>query len=170
MQVRRSHAPCIACAALALGLVPASAAASDDQQASPLVAVVDADPLELARVVARVGDPPVRASLAAGRPSAERLAAVRGASWLRAPELALPELVAMLEGRDSELAPAAARAVVQIAMRLDVDELARREVLPETLAAVRARLLAAAERGALRADIRAMAAEAAARLAAAGVP
>lgn len=135
-----------------------------------LATVADADPLELARVASRLGDEAVLGSLDARRPVAERLAAVRAAAWLRAPERALPALVDLLAGRDSELAPAAALSVVRVANALDADALARREVLVAELAPVRARLAAMANAATLRADLRALAGEAGAALGAAGVP
>jgi hypothetical protein len=138
--------------------------------ASQLLALRSADPLELARVVARVGDSAVLALLAADKPVATRLAAVRAAAWLRQPEQALGTLAELLAGRDSELAPAAARAALQIAQGLDADALAQREVAPAQLTQVLVALLRASELPRVRPDLRAMAAAAAEQLRAAGVP
>lgn len=135
-----------------------------------LTMVADADPLELARVASRLDDQTVLRSLDPQAPVAERLAAVRAAVWLRAPECALGPLVELLAGRDSELAPAAAASLVRVANTLDAGALARREVLVGDLAPVRARLAAIAQDGTRRADLRALAGEAAAALGAAGVP
>lgn len=153
-------------AAVALG----SGGARGEPPSVSLVAVAGADALEVGRVARRLGDVAVLEAMGQGQPVAERLAAVRAAPWLDAPERALAPLVALLAGRDSELAPAAARAVATIAGALDADALARREVLPESLAPVRASLAQAAEQETLRADIRVLAGEAAFQLAAAGVP
>jgi hypothetical protein len=83
---------------------------------------------------------------------------------MKAPESVLPRLAALIEGRDSELAPAAARAVAQIANLLDGDELQRREIAVHELAEVRERLASAGNNELLRADIRLYAAQAAAAL------
>lgn len=165
----RSHAR--AWAGIVFGvLVSVGVPVRADGPGARLTAVADADPIELARVAGALGDSAVLAAMSEGRPGAERLAAVRAAPWLDAPELALDLLVRLLVGRDSELAPSAARAVARIAAALDADTLARREVLPESLSAVRAKLTEAVERETLRADIRVLAAEAAFQLSAAGVP
>lgn len=155
-------------AAAAIVVCALTGTARGDGAGAKLVAA-GTDPLEVGRFVAVLGDAAVLTALGEAAPAVERLAAVRAARWLAAPEQALAPLAAILEGRDSELAPSAARAVAAIAAGLDADALARREVLPEELSAVRERLLAAAERSTLRADIRTSAAEAAAALAAAGV-
>jgi hypothetical protein len=90
------------------------------------VATLTADPLDVARVVARLGDDAVLAALASDEP-ARRLAAVRASVFLGAPEAALPGLVALAAGRDPDLAPAAAMALLDIARALTPDGLARRE-------------------------------------------
>lgn len=155
---------------LGVALVGAALAAHADAPVPSLAAVGDADPLELARVVSRLGDAAVLRSLGSGRPVAERLAAVRAAPWLGAPERALPPLIELLAGRDSELAPAAGLSVARVASVLDADALARREVRVAELAPVRARLVEVAQNDALRADLRAFADAAAAALRAIGVP
>jgi hypothetical protein len=138
--------------------------------ADALLAVRDADPLELARVVARVGDDAVLRLLAAEHGVAVRLVAVRAAPWLREPERALVRIAELAGGRDSELAPAAARAALRIARALDADGLARREVAPDTLSAALAALLRVAQQPHVRHDLQRMAGAAAAQLRAAGVP
>ena len=138
--------------------------------AEALLAVADADPLELARVVERFGDAELRALLARPRDVAACLAAVWAAPQLRRPELALEALVSLAEGRDSLLAPAAARAALTIAVRLDADTLAARELPATELGAVRAALLSLAARATAGADVRLAAATAAEALAAASVP
>jgi hypothetical protein len=163
-------------AAVVLGacalLVQAAAAQRADagRAAAALTAVAGADPLELARVAARLGDDAVLALLAPDQPAAVRVAAVRASPWLREPERALARIAAWVSGRDSELAPAAARAALLIARGLDADVLARREVAPAELSDALAALLHAAELAHVRQDLQRMAAAAAAQLVAAGVP
>jgi hypothetical protein len=157
--------------AVALGSAGSGAHADEDLvSVADLAAVRDADPLELARIGARLGDGTVVRAIASGGAVAERLAVVRVAPWLLAPESALPSLVTLLASRDSELAPAAARSVARIVAALDADTLGRREVMSADLAPVRAALRAAANDASLRADVRVLAGEAAAGLDAAGVP
>jgi hypothetical protein len=141
-----------------------------EDAAAALLAVDDADPLELARIVHRFGDASILVLLEAERPASVRLAAVRAAPWLAEPEQALPALSAMIATRESDLAPAAARATLHIARLLDADALSRHELLPAELRAVVTRLRTAAEQGWVREDLRLMAALAAAQLEAAGVP
>jgi hypothetical protein len=135
-----------------------------------LVAVVDADPLELARVAQRFGDLAIANLLAPATETAVRLAAVRASPWLRAPERALAALAEIASGRDSELAPAAARAAQQIAQRLDAAALARRECLTVELTPALVVLRALGEREHAAPHVRAYAWAAAAQLIAAGVP
>jgi hypothetical protein len=149
---------------------PAHAADGERSVAAALLAVADADPLELGRVVERFGDARVRALLSKPADVAPCLAAVRAAPMLRRPELALEPLLRLSEGRDSLLAPAAARAALAIAAGLDADALAAREVAVSELAPTRAALLALAARATVGADIRLAAATAAEALAAAGIP
>lgn len=138
--------------------------------ASALVAVNDADPLELARVVHRYGDSAILALLDTAQPTAARLAAIRATPWLAQPEDALTLLVREVASRDAELAEAAARALLAIAQRLDVATLERREQSPSALGPVVASLDALAGQTWIRADLRALAASAVAQLRAAGAP
>jgi hypothetical protein len=117
-----------------------------------------------------VGDDAVLALLAPEHGVAVRLAAVRAAPWLREPERALAAIAELAGGRDSELAPAAARAALRIARALDAEALARREVPPAALSGALAGLLRVAQAEHVRADLQRMAAAAAAQLSAAGVP
>jgi hypothetical protein len=162
-------------AALLLGVIALRAPHGTAQRgrsaaADALLAVHDADPLELARVAARVGDDAVLALLAPEHGVAVRLAAVRTARWLREPERALAAIAELAGGRDSELAPAAARAALRIARALDAEALARREVPPTALSAALAVLLRVAKLPHVREDLQRMAGAAAAQLSAAGVP
>ena len=152
------------------GMPAAPSAPAASTAAAALIAVQDADPIELARVVQRYGDLAVRALL--GRPVdvAPCLAAVRAAPFLQSPELALAALAELAAGRDSLLAPSAARAIFAIAAALDAAALARREHAPGELRAVRARLSAIAARDRVGADVRLLLAAAAEQLAAASVP
>jgi hypothetical protein len=138
--------------------------------AAALLAVADADPLELARVVQRYGDAAVLALLASDQQPSARLSAVRASPWLSEPERALPLLASLFALRDSDLAPAAARAALEISKALDYDTLARREVLPSELSAVLVELRRAAQQSWVRVDLRLMAGVAATQLEAAGVP
>jgi hypothetical protein len=138
--------------------------------ADRLVAVADADPLELARVVRDLGDDAVLQRLAPGQPVETRLAAIRAAPWMREPELALDVLARELSGRDPDLAPAAARSAARIAGSLDAAALLRRERDAGELKGVRELLAAVGKNQRLRQDIRQYALQAAQMLAAAGVP
>ena len=134
-----------------------------------LIAVVDADPLELARVVQRFGDGAILQLLAPATAFVTRLAAVRASPWLLAPERALGALSELAGGRDPDLAPAAARAALEIAQQLDPASLARRECAPVELRDVLARLQAIGAREAVAPHVRADAWAAAEQLIAAGV-
>jgi len=138
--------------------------------APPLVAISDADPLSLAAAVWRMGDEGVLADLRPGVSVVRRLAAIRAARWMRAPEDALSPLIALVRERDPELSRAAAHALAVIARELHMDALARREVVLGDLKQARAALseLAAVEH--LPADVRANLAGAALSLQLAGVP
>lgn len=152
--------------ALCLALVLASVAPARAQAPDPFVAVADADPMELARVVDRLGDGAVLARLAAERAPAVRLAATRAAPFLDAPEHALEPLSRLAAGRDPRLAPAAARAALTIARALDLDALSLREFDPAALAPARERFAALAADASARADLRAVAGLIVARLSA----
>lgn len=142
-------------------------AASGLAQAGGLADLVSRDPLELARSAARHGDDAVLSSLGAdGR--RERAAAVALAPHLDAAELALEPLLELAEGRDPELAPAATAAVLRIAMTLTPEDLACREGALDALAPAVERLGLLADAGHVRADLRAAAQLAAARLTALG--
>ena len=138
--------------------------------AQALLAVQDADPLELARIVRRAGDAAVLRLLGSDQPTNVRLCAARSAPWLRSPEQALLPLALWLAGRDALLSEAAARATLRIAQGLDADTLARRDVAPADLRGAAAALQAAVDSTWLRADLRLLAAQAVAQLVGAGVP
>jgi hypothetical protein len=141
-------------------------AAADASRA--LLAVDDADPLELARVVQRHGDLAILRLLDASQPVAIRIAAMRATPWLARPEDALTLLAPELASRDAELAESAARALLAIAQRLDGPALERREQSASALGPVVASLDALAGQTWIRADLRALAASAVAQLQAAG--
>ncbi len=153
---------------LTTALVRAPAIAAEPDAAKALLEVRDADPLQLARVAQRFGDAALLALLG-DEPVAVRLVALYAAPWLREPERALPAIAPLIASRDSELAPVAARAALDIAAALSADALAAREVTPGELTAVRAELQRAAALAWLRADLRSLAGAADAQLAAAGV-
>jgi hypothetical protein len=112
-----------------------SAAPTGSPDTTPLRSAVDADVMTVAEIAARIGDDAVLAALAQHADVMLRLAAVRSAPFLHAPAAALPELIALAQGRDPELAPAAARRVRAIAQALSVRPAGVREQYEETLAA-----------------------------------
>ena len=130
----------------------------------PLVAVADADPLELARVVQRLGDDAVVARLKATQRTEVRLAAIRATRYLRVPESALLLLPAIIGERDDLLGQAAARAVYAIVSALTIDDLQRHEILPAELAPACAALERVVATEHVRADLRALAKASAATL------
>jgi hypothetical protein len=140
------------------------------QERDPLLAAPGGDPLELARVVDRIGDRAVLDRLAADRPADVRLAALRAAPAMRAPESALGALAEIAGGRDPDLAPAAMLSVLTIARALDPLELDAREVLRADLAPARRAIGAIAADATARADLRRGAELAVDALAALGVP
>lgn len=121
----------------------------------PLVAIFDADPLELARVTRLLGDAEIIKRVGGGQPTEVRLAAARAARFMRQPELALLPLTTLAAERDGVLAQAATRAVLAIVRELDRDALSRREGDPQSLVPVREQLRALLDREHLRADLRA---------------
>jgi hypothetical protein len=138
--------------------------------AHALLAVTDADPLELARVVRRFGDGAILLLLDDAQPIATRIAALRATPWLRQPEDVLAVLARDVASRDAELAQAAARALLAIAQQLDAATLERREHSASALGPVIVGLDALAGQTWIRADLRALVASAAAQLEAAGAP
>lgn len=148
-----------------IGLAKESKTAQD-----PIASIIDADPVELARVVDRLGDQVVQSRLDAKNPIEHQLAAVRAARWMSEPEICLGSIAIMAVSRDSELAPSAARAALTIATELSLDELTTREFDPQGLKQVRAEFSKAADNPFIRKDIRLMAAQTSALLAAVGVP
>jgi hypothetical protein len=140
------------------------AAAPASAQSDPLAAIADADPMELARVVDRLGDDAVLSRLDDARPREVRLAAMRASPFLAWPELALEPLARIAASRDPLLAPAAASAALTIARSLDPDALGRREVDPASLSAARGLFTALSIEQSARADLRAAASMVAALL------
>jgi hypothetical protein len=155
---------------LLLALASSAAAQSTPTLQSALLAIDDDDPLELARVVQRYGDSALLALLRPDEKPPVRLVAMRAAPWLAEPELALPLLAPWVASRDSELAEAAARAMLQICQKLDRAELARREIAPAELTSVVAQLQRVEHQRWLRADLRLLVARIMAQLHATGVP
>jgi hypothetical protein len=156
----------------ALASIPTTTAPAEarrDEAGKALIAIVDADPLELARVVQRFGDAAILRLLAPTTAFVTRLAAVRASPWLLAPERALGALSELAAGRDPDLAPAAARAALEIAQQLDPASLARRECAPIELRDALARLQAIGARDTVAPHVRADAWAAAEQLIAAGV-
>lgn len=143
-------------AVLACALLVTSASAQPDD---PLAAVIDADPVELARAVDRVGDDAVLERLAAAE-----LLGVHASPYMAEPEVALPRLVELARGRDPWLAPAAMSAILTIAEGPLLDAMDRREREPGSLEPVLTELRALEEDGTARADLRGAAALARAQL------
>ncbi|MGD8860525.1 MAG: hypothetical protein PVI30_10985 [Myxococcales bacterium] len=154
----------VACASPVWGQQAPSGDGASAELIRALRAIVDADPLRLARVCDRVGDGALLAALSPGTPTDARLQAVRATPWLREPHAALPPLLTLMGGRDPVLAPAAARSVLRIARRLDARGLRAMEVDPDALSPVAADLRALSERAHVRPDLRLMAVEAEAEL------
>lgn len=132
--------------------------------ADPFMMLERAAPLELANLVDRLGDNAVIERLQPTTSVEIQLVALRAAPWMKSPESVLSRLADLVEGRDSELAPEAARAAAQIAKLLDSYEIQTREIAAHELAGVRERLALAGNNELLRADIRLYAAQAAASL------
>ncbi|MBX7197351.1 MAG: hypothetical protein K1X94_35195 [Sandaracinaceae bacterium] len=135
-------------------------AAAQPRPTDPLALVVSADPLELARVVDRLGDDAVLARL--GAPGLDTatldpavvMAALRASAWLHAPEEALPRLVEIAAGHDPDLAPSAMLAIVRIAERLTRPDLDAREGSDEPIRAALPALATLGETEGARADLR----------------
>jgi hypothetical protein len=137
----------VAIVMIALG---ASAQAPD-----PLVAAGTSDPLRLASIVDRIGDDAVLERLTGEEIAGDaRLAAVRAAPRMQAPERALEPLAALAIGRDPDVAPAAALSMLEIARALDPRDLDAREVMREELAPARAAAARLAEDETARGDLR----------------
>lgn len=143
---------------------------SGAQMPDPFAEVPDSDPMELARVVDRMGDAAVLERLGPEADSVTRIGAIRAAPFMTGPELALETLAEIAAGRHPHLAPAAAQSATTIVRQLDADSLARREQLPVTLAGAAARFDAIAQDEAVRPDLRTVGSIVAAQLYALGVP
>ena len=139
-----------------------AAGPSRGDSASALRGAVNSDELDLAALVARVGDDAVVASLTEGD-TVLQLAAVRAAPFLQDAELALSPLVAIAQGRDPDVAPAAARSLLAIAQALLLEPHANPEPARGTCRALKQPLLQLANDADARADVR-VAAGAAAHL------
>ena len=126
-----------------------------------LQAAVDADELDLAALRARIGDEPVLAALAPETEVALQLVAVRAAPYLANPELALPALAVIAQGRDPDLAPAAARRAFQIAQMLELEDVAAREIALGPLRDTEQNLSRLSTSNVARVDVKMYAAEAA---------
>lgn len=140
------------------------------QSVDPFLVHPTSDPLELARLVDRIGDEAVIARLSEETPTDIRLLAVRAAPQLEGPERALEALAAIAQGRDPDLAPAAANSLLVIAHALDPQSLDRREVLREELAPARAALSLLEADETARGDLRRAAGIVIAALDSVGVP
>jgi hypothetical protein len=130
------------------------------------------DPLARARAVAALGDSRVLAQLAprpeGGGPDPVRaLAAIRSSPWLIDPSHALAPLFAVMNGRDPDLAPAAAQAAVEVARGFVEAARLPESVTQERLAAWIKELSTIELSPRARADIRLASVEAAALLGAA---
>jgi hypothetical protein len=163
--VRTSLAMLIVLVSLA-GVADAQPTATLD----PLLAAHDTDPLELARVVDRMGDAAVLARLNPETPIAVRALAVVAAPRLHAPEDALAPLAELALGRDPDLAPRAALSLLEITRALDERGLDARERDRAELAAGRIAIARVAADETARADVRRAAQLADAALAELAIP
>ena len=155
---------CLA-AAIALAAQQAFAGPSAHDTSATLRAAVDADDLALAALVAQLGDDAVLSALTQHEDVALRLAALRGAAYLRTSALALPALIEIASGRDPDLAPLAARRVRAISQTIALERQRTPEGEASSLDEPRKALSALSEAEGTRADIRIAAGEAAALLA-----
>lgn len=140
------------------------------QSVDPFLVHPTSDPLELARLVDRIGDAAVIARLSDETPTDIKLLAVRAAPQLDGPERALEGLAAIAQGRDPDLAPAAAHSLLVIAHALDPQALDAREVLREELAPARVALSTLQADETARGDLRRAAGIVIAALDSVGVP
>lgn len=129
------------------------------------------DPLERASAVAKLGDARVLALLAVKRgehgavTDAERvLAALASVRWLADVAPAVPALIELMQGRDPDLAPAAARALVEVSRALVENDRVPESVTAEAIGTWTAQLGPVEQNGRVRSDIRLAAAEAIALL------
>jgi hypothetical protein len=129
------------------------------------------DPLECARTVAKLGDARVLSLLAVKRGDhgavidAERvLAALPSVRWLADVAPAVAALIELMRGRDPDLAPAAARALVDAARALVENERVPESVSAEQIGAWAAQLAPLEQDPRIRPDIRLAATEAIALL------
>lgn len=165
-----SHGPFVRAQEKAVSAGPSASPAAQAAQPvapprlDPLVAILDADPLELARVAQRLGDRAVLDRLATKHTTEVRLAAIRATPYLRQPEAALIVLCPLVGERDGVLAQAASRALLAIVTALDPDALSRHEFSRAELKPVHTQLLHWSTLAHLRADLRAQANAAAAML------
>jgi hypothetical protein len=157
----------ICCAGLLIGAVMARAAPLGGDA---LRAAADADDLALARIAARVGDDGVLAALSDSSDPLAQLAAIRAAPYIVDKDQALLPLATIAASRDPELAPLAAWRLARVAQDLAREGLDGREVMPRSLGAARAALLALVADGSARSDIRLYAGFAAQLLGSLGVP
>jgi len=155
---------CLA-AAIALAAQQVFAGPSTQDPSAALRAAADADDLALAALVAQLGDDAVLSALTQHEDVSLRLAAVRGAAYLRTSALALPALIEIASGRDPDLAPLAARRVRAVSQAIALEGQRRVEGEVLSLDEPRKALNALAEAEGTRADIRIAAGEAAALLA-----
>ena len=99
---RTAVSVCVIAGSLAAGMLASGARAEElgtTVLGKRLVAVVDADPLELARIARHFTDGTLLTLLGPGTDTAMRLAAVRASPWLHAPERALAMLSEIASGR-----------------------------------------------------------------------
>lgn len=134
-------------------------------QGQPARAALSDDPLELAHWAARLGPARVFELLATDASALTRLRAVRALPSLGEPERALQALLPLLQGRDPDLAPAAARAALVIATSVSADLGLRGEVNMGLLRECEQAYREAAGREDLRPDLAFMAMQVAVQLA-----
>jgi len=149
---------------IAVALSASAVGRAQPRSTDPLALVVSSDPLDLARVVDRLGDEAVLGRLGTATDEeldpALVLAAIRAAPWLHAPEQALPRLAELAGGHTPDLAPAASLAPVRIAERLTPSDLDTRDTSRDPVRATLTSLAELAEDATARGDVRRAAARA----------
>jgi hypothetical protein len=175
---RRALWACVLVGGVALAIA-AQAEAPEAAQASPATAAdpgdyglsAVSDPLERASAVAKLGDARVLSLLEVKRgehgavTDAERvLAALASVRWLADVAPAVPALIELMQGRDPDLAPAAARALVEVSRALVESDRVPESVSADSIGTWTAQLAPLEQNGRVRSDIRLAATEAIALL------
>lgn len=144
--------------AASLTMAGLTADAQDAESPAMVAMLATSDPMELSRLVDRLGDAEILEGFAQERSLAARWGAARAAARMQVPALALGPLAAMASGRDPDLAPAAAASARSICASLDPQALDAAEVGPADLTEARQSFEALANDASARPDLRRVAA------------